>query len=374
MRAYTLTHLSDAALLRGLAALVSRNRTITAALLAHLAEVDARRLYVPAGYPSMHSYCVDELRLSDDAAYKRIQAARAARQFPALFVALADGRLHLTAVRLLAPHVTPGNVDDLVAAATHQRSHAIEELLARRFPSRVRDVPTRVRLLSRTQAPALASASQLAAGQVGALLLELPVELAAGQVEAAALAPEPPAPPPAQERFLLQLAIDRSTHDKLRRAQALVSHSVRPGDIAAVLERALDALIEKCEKRKFAASSKPRPQPRLRSGPRPAAGKRLIPAGVRRVVWARDGGRCTFVGIGNGRRCGARTLLEFDHVDPVARGGKPSVERMRLRCRAHNQYEAERTFGTEFMKRKRDKARRAAQHDAAVLSPRWPGG
>src|SRR5258706_10769426 len=119
MHAYTLTHLSDAALLRDLAALITRDRITTAALLAHIAEVDARRLYLPRGYASMHAYCVEALHLSDDAAYKRIQAARAARRFPALFDAVADGRLHLSAVCLIAPHLTPENFDALVALATH---------------------------------------------------------------------------------------------------------------------------------------------------------------------------------------------------------------------------------------------------------------
>src|SRR5712671_7030266 len=109
MHAYTLTHLSDAALLRDLAALITRDRITTAALLAHIAEVDARRLYLPAGYSSMHAYCVDELRLSEDAAYKRIQAARAARRFPALFELLAVGELHLAAIVLLAPHPMESN-------------------------------------------------------------------------------------------------------------------------------------------------------------------------------------------------------------------------------------------------------------------------
>ena len=69
----TLTHLSDAILLRDLAALVAQDRSTTATLLAHLGEVDSRRLYVPAGYASMFAYCVEELHLSEDAAYKRIR-------------------------------------------------------------------------------------------------------------------------------------------------------------------------------------------------------------------------------------------------------------------------------------------------------------
>src|SRR5262245_54363224 len=103
MHRYDLVHVTDSALLRDLTALVAQDRSTTTNLLAHIAEVDARRLYAPAGYPSMHAYCVEELRLSEDAAGKRIQAARAARRFPALFSALADGRLHLAAVCLLAP-------------------------------------------------------------------------------------------------------------------------------------------------------------------------------------------------------------------------------------------------------------------------------
>ncbi|MBI5709217.1 MAG: hypothetical protein HZC42_02790 [Candidatus Eisenbacteria bacterium] len=85
MSRYSLSHLPDPVLLRELATLVARDRATTAALLARLAEVDARRLYAPAGHPSMFSYCVHELRLSEDAAYKRIQAARLARRFPVLF-------------------------------------------------------------------------------------------------------------------------------------------------------------------------------------------------------------------------------------------------------------------------------------------------
>jgi hypothetical protein len=77
-------------------------------------------------------------------------------------------------------------------------------------------------------------------------------------------------------------------------------------------------------------------------------------------VWERDGGRCTFVSDA-GHRCEARARLEFDHAEPVARGGRATVRNLRLRCRAHNQYAAERTFGADFMSHKRDAARREAE-------------
>ena len=59
----------------------------------------------------------------------------------------------------------------------------------------------------------------------------------------------------------------------------------------------------------------------------------------------------------SGRRCRERAGLEFDHIEPVARGGEATAENLRLRCAPHNQYEAERAFGADFMERKRAEAR-----------------
>src|ERR671930_206291 len=134
MSVYALSHVSDSALTRNLASLVAQDRTNTAALLAHIAEFDGRRLYLPAGFPSMILYAVHELHLSEDAAYKRTQAARTARQFPAIFDAVAEGRLHLRGVNLLAPYLTPENADALLEAAAHKTTREIEQLLAERFP------------------------------------------------------------------------------------------------------------------------------------------------------------------------------------------------------------------------------------------------
>jgi 5-methylcytosine-specific restriction endonuclease McrA len=364
MRVYSLTHLSDAALLRDLAALIAHDRVTTAAVLAHIAEVDARRLYAPAGYPSMHAYCVGELRLSEDAASKRIQAARAARQFPALFAAVAEGRLYLAAVCLLAPHLTSENVERLVEVATHRRKAEIEELLARLFPRP--GLPAMLRAVPALVPPA----------HVG----DDPSEHAPGHVE------ESPGDGVASaERYFLKLTIGKRTREKLRYAQELLSHAVPSGDVAQVLDRALDALIVDLEKRKLGAGPRLQPQlwadtrrqqrsrAALPTRPRPPARSRYVPAPVRRAVWERDQGQCTFVSAA-GHRCESRRFLEFDHIDPVARGGRATVEGLRLRCRAHNQYEAERMFGAGFMSRKRHEARLMAAEARARAAHNMPRG
>jgi hypothetical protein len=343
VRNYNLIALDDTALLRRLSSLVARDRVNTATLLAHIAEVDARRLYLPLGYASMHAYCTEALHLSDDAAYKRIQAARAARQFPLLLDAVARGRLHLTAVCLLAPHLCEDNVDLLIDLATHGRRLEIERTLTELFaPGWPPGDP----------GPAISS-PPLALGQVDPAGLERPIapalvspELAPGQVDAAA-----PAAAFAPVKTL-KLTLSLATYDKLRHAQALLAHAVPSGDPAEVFERALDALIAQLERRKFAHT--PRPRSTRPEQAKPAA-PRTVPAPVRRAVHRRDEGRCAFVGR-DGHRCSARRRLEFDHVVPLARGGRATPDGMRLLCRAHNRYEAERVFGVNFVRRRQEEA------------------
>src|SRR5262249_12673557 len=127
------------------------------------------------------------------------------------------------------------------------------------------------------------------------------------------------------------------------------------GQIGKIFGRALKLLIPVLEKRKFAATSKPPP-----GGKRAAHGSRHVPAHVKRAVWKRDGGQGTFVSE-SGHRCQARTGIEFDNVRELARGGQATVDGIRLRCRGHNQYTAEQTFGAGFMQAKREAARARAE-------------
>jgi 5-methylcytosine-specific restriction endonuclease McrA len=383
MSRYSLTHLPDPVLLRDLSELVARERVTTAEVLAHLAEVDARRLYLPAAYPSMYAWCVGELRLSEDSAFKRIQAARLARRFPVIFPMLADGRLHLSAVNLLAPHLLSDNADELLAAATNQGKAAIERLLAERFPRP--DLPTLVlTCIDAEHAPAHVTtpAGEHAPAHVGARGEELapgPVEDAGAHLRArivqgnvTQLAPgqvvhessRAKVTPLSPGRVALQVTLAQDTHDKLRYAQSLLGHAVPSGDLAQVLDRALDSLIAQLEKRRFSRSARTRPNRRGHS-----ENVRHVPAAVRSMVWRRDGGQCTFVSD-SGHRCEARTRLELDHIDPVAHGGQSTPSRLRLRCRAHNQFEAECTYGTDFMRHKREQAWRRAERSRALAHER----
>ena len=141
----TLNTLSDDALLSRLSELLQRSRRVEAELIAHIAEVDARGLYALEAASSMHVYCTEVLHLSEAEAYFRITAARASRRHPMLLDMLADGRLHLTGIAKLAPHLTLANRDGLLKRAAHRSKREIEEVVAELLPRP--DVPSGIRKL-----------------------------------------------------------------------------------------------------------------------------------------------------------------------------------------------------------------------------------
>ena len=340
---------------------MGRDRTTTPALLARIAEYEARGLYRAKGFDSMLAYCLDKFHLCEQATLKRIRAARTARRFPAIFEALDDGRLHMTAVIVLTPHLTSENAAELLNAAARKSRSQIEEILAAWFPRLELTTPVHAVSTPRTAEMSLGTVGLAADGEVSPRTVELAAngevspgtlglapsdKVSPGTMEQRSTRQIAPRPVPlSAERFSLELTMDRATRDKLQHIQDLLSHAVPSGDVNEVFVRALDALEAQLEKRKFGRTERPRAM-------RGSANPRHIPAAVRRAVAERDGGRCTFVSE-TGHRCAATRLLEFDHVEEVARGGRPSVDGLRLRCRTHNQFAAERTFGAEFMARKR---------------------
>jgi 5-methylcytosine-specific restriction endonuclease McrA len=146
----------------------------------------------------------------------------------------------------------------------------------------------------------------------------------------------------APARYRAQFTMSEEMHARLRRVQDLLRREIPDGDPAAIFDRALELLEAEISKRKLGAAARPRIRPGTDKTTQ--ASSRQIPRAVRRVVWARDGGQCAYASP-EGRRCSERTFLEFHHVVPYAEKGPPTAENIALRCRRHNQYEAEVVFG-----------------------------
>jgi hypothetical protein len=325
-------------------------REATVALIVHLAEFGERGLHTAAGFSSLFAYCMEVLHLSEDAAFNRVEAARAARRFPVIVDMLLKGSLSPTTARMLGRKLTPENHAELLAAAAGKSKKEVEKLMACRFPEQ--DVPSSVRKLrSPMEMVTLPAAPPAAAPMNGGLEDDaqgLPIggDMQRGDVPAGQAAPAPvPAPasrpmvrPLAPARYEIRFTADEETREMLELAQDMLGHAVPSGDLAQVFARSLRALVEDLARKKFAATEEPRKSRGQKED------SRNIPSVVKRMVFVRDRGRCAFVAPG-GHRCGARRFIEFHHLDPYGAGGKPTVDNIQLRCGAHNRYDAQLFYG-----------------------------
>src|SRR4051812_16942930 len=141
-----LTHLTNDELIAGTRRLVGASNQILAMLLAHLAEVEGRGIHRLRACSSLYTYCIYELRFSEDAAYRRVSAARLVKRFPALYEAIASGELHLTGLLMLGPHFTPENHLDVLGRAKHRTKKELGKLLRTLEP--LPDLPARIEPLA----------------------------------------------------------------------------------------------------------------------------------------------------------------------------------------------------------------------------------
>ena len=285
------------------------------------------------------------LQLSEAEAYLRIAAARASREHPALLTMLEDGRLHLSGIAKLGPHLTEANRQTLLARAAHKSKREIEELLAEFAPKP--DVPTAVRELPER--------GEKAKPRPAALLVPDRVVLPSPMpAKAAVVKPLAPA------RYKVQFTASAELHDKLRRLQALT-----PGaDLASLIEASVTEKLERLEAKRLGKVKNPR---KSLGEADTSPGVRAIPAPVRRFVWERDQGQCTFESS-EGRRCPDRRGLQFHHNDPYALGGDRSAENVRLLCRVHNLYMAEMDYGKDKMERFTRSADRVGEPTPRIYS------
>ena len=154
----------------------------------------------------------------------------------------------------------------------------------------------------------------------------------------------------------------------MQQARELRRHELPDGDLARIVERALDLLIADRMKRRFGVGRKPRAKQNSRQR-QPSAKGRYIPLVVRREVVARDQMRCCFVSS-DGRHCAQRSWLQLHHEDPYGRGGPTTTGKLRFLCQAHNQLLAERDYGRSFIKQRIAQAKQ--QRAMRQLAPETP--
>jgi 5-methylcytosine-specific restriction endonuclease McrA len=315
----------------------AREREATQAVLEHLLEVERRRLYLKLGYPSLFDFCVRDLGYCAGSAHLRIQAMRLLKEVPAreregITQKISSGALTLSQLsnvqtysrQVLSHRVAPAQKLEIIGKLEGQSTRESQKIILKELG--------------------------LEGSQYERLRVKGP-----DQVE-------------------LTVTLDAATVELLEEWKALTSHSNPEGRNAEALRAALKLAVERARKEKGLGVAKAQPadpnRPSVRrtslhahevqsaespapsreverpvscpvtplAGARsiPEAGPQAIPHAIRRLVWARDGGRCTYRDPRTERRCEGTRYLEIDHIRPRARGGGHELANLRLLCGGHH--------------------------------------
>jgi 5-methylcytosine-specific restriction endonuclease McrA len=319
-----------------------------------LAEFDRSRLWVQLGHANLFDFLHRELGLSRGAAHYRKVAAHLVQRYPEMVEPLREGKLCITVVLELARVITPENSAIVLPQFFHRSKQEAKAIAVEISPAAViprREVVTGLPLVSSPRS-----------GRVQ------PVELAASDIVHRAQGPgtTPAAPmqlePLTPDLRRIHMTVSKQFIDKLDAARKGQGHALPGASAEKVIEAALDLLLAQQAKRR-AEVKKPQ------QNPRPAKNPGHVPAAVRREVWSRDDGKCTWP-LDSGGTCGSTLRLEIDHVVPRGRGGPSTIDNCRLACKFHNQLAARQVYGDQHM----DLFARSVQMARESEAPWWPTG
>jgi hypothetical protein len=285
-----LIQLSDQQLHSNTKSLASEERLVQLELLHHLLEVERRKLFLSLGFGSLFDYVVKELKYSESSAYRRIQTMKLLRDLPQVEEKLAQGSLTLTAASQLQSLFKKEDVTDdikleLVKEAENKSSLDVERQIL--------------------QFQGATSQPQEKIKQVSAEMVEL------------------------------KLTIPTELKEKLDQLRLQFSHVNPEMSYIALLEHLCDKALPKMKPQSTAT-----PAPEVKTEPQ----GRHIPAAMKREVWERDGGCCSYTDANTGKRCGSKFQLQYDHIEPYALGGSTEPENLRILCAQHNRWRSEKTY------------------------------
>jgi 5-methylcytosine-specific restriction endonuclease McrA len=399
-----LSRLSDSQLIQRLDALVQKERETTLEVIRHIIEFDRRKLYLGIGYNSLHKYCILHLGFSEPAAMRRIQAARCIRDFPEIDPLLAKNELNLTGICKLAGILNERNKKDVMQEARCKSSRQIDEIVARYIPAK--DVRDRVCPIF-VSAGADGVANENHSEQTGSCNTSMPglpstpddskqansnkTTFGADGKKLTTFSDSSKKSMILKKKYKIEFSVEPECMQMLEETKAILSKKYPKGvPLGKLLEEALNAYLDKHsperkKKRRETRETKKQERnnteqnknsqenkiekagkknsrmhktevQRSRSrGPTHSEGQeynRHIPQSIRDEVFARDKGRCTFIGP-DGKRCNSTWNLHIDHIKPFAKGGGHNIQNLRLLCANHNHLEAERVYGKHFIKRRR---------------------
>jgi len=347
---YNFKYLSDEKLILNLRSLVKQERELQMELLHHLKEVENRRLYLQKGYSSFFAYLTEELKYSEGAAQRRIQAMRLIKSIPAVEKKLKTGKISLTVASQVqgyiqrenkrrktekTPKLSPVEKLDLVQKLEGTSSRTCEKKLAQISPEiGIPKEKTKIITPEMTQIQFVANQDLMNKIQ---RLKELTFhtnpegkyeDLFSKLVEIALDKLDPERRDNRRKKRSTQSVASGKTEEKLNQPKK-PSNTPKPLPWGPQKPQGGEGLKAK----QLAPPPSPRPAP-----PAPKVKSRYIPKKIKDQIWLRDNGRCQYKDKHNGKVCGSKHGLQMDHVFPYSWGGQNDEKNLRLLCGGHNRY------------------------------------
>ena len=337
-------------LLDKIAALVADEHKATYQIVQSLSDIENDAVHIEAGYDSLYKFCTVELGYSEDAALRRIKAARVLHKYPKAALLYKEQKLSLTTIGILATALTHENRDKLLEEAAGKSKAEVLRLVARQKPLPNYNLRDKIKPLfihknSKNQP-------------------ELPLGGIETGPDKFARANHPQGPEAEfEERLKISFYALPQFQEKINHMQRLLAGKYfKRATLEEIFVQAIDCYIShNCpveKARRSIARRKDSPEVEaLKAKKRPDTRElsRHIPADIKYQVMLRDGCRCTYIAP-DGSRCNSNYLLEFDHIVPFAAGGTHTPENLRVLCRAHNNHLANKFFGKEHMQQFRKQA------------------
>jgi len=287
-----LNHLSKKELIIKTESLVKEERRITSEILWHLYEIERRKLFAELGYSSLFAYCVEVLKYSEAGAFRRISAMRLLKQAPEIEAKLQEGALSVATVcQVQSLKVSVEKKKEILKEVEGKSKRETEKYLLKIAPRPIEE--ERVKPVTATHTR-------------------------------------------------IEFNADEDLMQKLTELKNKLAHKLPNSNFAQLIAYLADEVLAKTQKSDRKLSNKKKEQKLLAPA---KVNTCYVPKEIKRKVWQRDQGQCSYVHYQSQKRCGSQYALEYDHILPHALGGETTVDNLRLVCRSHNQFLATQTFG-----------------------------
>jgi hypothetical protein len=279
-----LRKLSNETLDANLKSLVQQERELTSEILAHIAEVDRRKLYLKMSFRSLFDYLSEHLGYSNGNAQRHLDAARLLNDVPDLNQRLESGKLNQSHVTLVQKAIRQKKKETRVSISKDEKQALVQLVMGK---------------------------TQAESEKIVAQSLDLKIKKSSKTQHQQ------------DGSVRLEVTLTKEQWEKLTQMRELLSNSLPVGSWDEVLEYVADKVIAQKTK--------------ARTEPKPSSNTEVISTSVRKFILQRDK-CCQHTNPHNKRKCGSKWNLQVDHIQPLWAGGTSEPENLQALCAAHNRH------------------------------------